>query len=749
MPGQDPNDMFPHGNAPQDPQQPQQQVPQQQPSQPVQQPSQQPVNQPQQQQGGGRPVNLRQGTAPQGTQRTGSSPKKSKRGQYGLMIVGIAFILIFVFVLVLAAASAGSGSSILQGVFNIEGDLRGILRTIVNIIFGLLDAISLVALVVGGFIYMVSMGDQKEVRKARKILIISGLGLVFVSILWGIMAVMLNVAPVDNGVVVEEANILTQPDPPQGSAPFTVVFDVQGFPSEGYFFSWDFGDGKTGTGKSLSHTYTREGFFDAKVTIIQGETQETEMLNKQILVENTSPISEIIAEPISGRAPLDVNFDASDSKDPNGYIVKYTWEFGDTGAPGEQNTAEGVKVNHVYERDGTYTVTLTVEDNNGETQTASQTIQVGQQADIPIAKISSTPPLEKDDTGQEFVSGVVPFKVSFSGSKSRDKDGEIVSYEWDFGDGSAATDSQTANHTFEDIGTYTVQLSVTDNDGKKDSTSIDVIVKDPAKAPTAVINTNPPADAAGKIKGNSPLTIEFNGGASTDEDGSISLYEWNLGDNSQLQTGETISYTYETSGVFVITLVVKDNDKQASVPAEVTVTVGDTPLKDPVATFTTDPDPPTGYVPFTVDFDASGSYDTDGSIISYEWDFGDNNAILSGAQVTHEFYNPGIYSVSLVVHDNDGLTNSFSRQIAVQLPAPVANIEASRTSGNAPLTVTFDASSSTGNITKYEWDFDDDTKETGRKVTHIFSDEGTYEVELKVSDSGQQVSRSTVTITVN
>ena len=413
------------------------------------------------------------------------------------------------------------------------------------------------------------------------------------------------------------------------------------------------------------------------------------------------------------------------------------------------NIAEGVKVNHTYDRDGTYTVTLTVTDNNDETQTASQTIQVGQEADIPIAVISTTPPLKKINDNEYSVTGVVPFKVSFSGSKSQDKDGEIVSYEWDFGDGSPATNSQTANHVFEDIGTYTVQLSVTDNDGKKDSTSVDVIVKDPAKAPVAVITSNPPADNKGKIKGDAPLNIELHGGQSSDEDGNIILYEWNLGDNSEIQTGENINYTYNASGEYTITLTVKDNDKQVSIPAEITVFVGDTPDKAPIATFTTNPDPPTGYVPFTVEFDASGSYDSDGSIISYEWDFGDSNAILSGAQVTHEFYNQGIYTVSLVVHDDDGLTTTFSRQVAVQLPAPVANIEASRTSGDAPLKVSFDASSSTGNITKYEWDFDDNSKETGRKVVHTFEEAGTYEVELKVSDSGQQVSRSSITINVD
>lgn len=691
---------------------------------------------------GPKPVNQRQA----GTPSPQSPQKNSKRASFGLLIVGVLFILLFVFVLVLAAVSS-SDNEILGSIFNIEGDVRSFITNIVNILFGLLSAIALIALIVGGFIYMVSMGDKKEVKKARLTLIASGIGLFLVAISWAVMIVVLESNAPNENEVIEESVIFTNPDPAQGSAPLTVVFDVQGYPAEGYFFNWEYGDGQTGVGKSNSHIYNRVGLYDAKVQIINAETQEAFLLKTQVLVDNTSPIAKIFADPISGRAPLSVEFDASDSKDPNGNIVKYEWDFGDPAASDNSNSAEGERVTHVFERDGTYTVSLTVEDNNGETQTATQTIEVGMEPDIPIAKITTTPAIVREGD-ENLVTGTVPFKVSFNASQSRDKDGEIVEYQWDFGDGSAPASSMTANHTYTELGNYNAQLTITDNDDKQDTTSVLVIVKESAKAPTALISSKPPADSKGKITGTAPLTLELNGSESSDEDGNIILYEWNYGDNTTIETGEVVTHTYEQVGTYTLALTVMDNDNQESIPLEYTIVVKEPDKEAPIGTFSTDPEPPTGYVPFTVDFDASASYDNDGTIISYEWDFGDGNAILSGAQVSHEFYNPGIYTITLTVHDNDGLTSMTTRQVAVQLPAPVATIKASRTSGDAPVTITFDASDSTGNITKYEWDFDDGTKETGRKIDHTFDEVGEYTVTLKVSDSGQQVSRDTIEITV-
>lgn len=83
--------------------------------------------------------------------------------------------------------------------------------------------------------------------------------------------------------------------------------------------------------------------------------------------------------------------------------------------------------------------------------------------------------------------------------------------------------------------------------------------------------------------------------------------------------------------------------------------------QDPEAAISTEPSPPEGSLPLEVSFDASASFDPDGSIVSYEWDFGDPNSgednTASGKQVTHTYYEEGTFTVKLTVTDDSGNKN--------------------------------------------------------------------------------------------
>ena len=78
-----------------------------------------------------------------------------------------------------------------------------------------------------------------------------------------------------------------------------------------------------------------------------------------------------------------------------------------------------------------------------------------------------------------------------------------------------------------------------------------------------------------------------------------------------------------------------------------------------------------------------------------------------------------------------------------------AGFSASRLRGDAPLTISFDASKSSGNITRYEWNFNDGTISAEKNVTHIFEKAGIYEVILSVYDALGNISRISETISVN
>ena len=143
-------------------------------------------------------------------------------------------------------------------------------------------------------------------------------------------------------------------------------------------YEWSFGDGSSGTGRSTSHTYTTSGTYtiDLKVTDDNGKTAtKSETIT---ILSTTPPTASFTASPTSGRAPLVVDFDASDSSDPDGHIISYDWDFGDGG------TSTGVTVAHTYYSLGIYTATLTVTDNKNATSSASQVISATTQPPGPL-----------------------------------------------------------------------------------------------------------------------------------------------------------------------------------------------------------------------------------------------------------------------------------------------------------------------------------------------------------------------------
>jgi PKD repeat protein len=120
-------------------------------------------------------------------------------------------------------------------------------------------------------------------------------------------------------------------------------------------------------------------------------------------------------------------------------------------------------------------------------------------------------------------STTVGTQIAFSGSASSDIDGSIVSYAWQYGDGTTGF-GVTTQHAYAATGTYNVRLTVTDDDGATGTTTQQVVIAaQPNQPPTATFNANPSSTTVG-----SP--VMFNGSASSDVDGVIVSYTWNFGD---------------------------------------------------------------------------------------------------------------------------------------------------------------------------------------------------------------------------
>jgi len=270
----------------------------------------------------------------------------------------------------------------------------------------------------------------------------------------------------------------------------------------------------------------------------------------------------------------------------------------------------------------------------------------------------STPPITLNQSPAasftaDPTSGVAPLEVSFNGSNSSDSDGSITSYAWDFKDGETGN-GEIISHTFSSIGSYNVELTVTDDKGATDSiTKIINVTETLNQSPTASFTANPTSGVV-------PLEVAFNASSSSDSDGSIIIYTWNFKDGDT-GTGETINHTFSTTGSYNVELAVTD-DKGATDSTTKIVNVTETPNQSPVASITTNL--ASGVAPLEVSFNASNSSDSDGSIISYAWDFKDGNT-GNGETISHTFSSAGSYTVSLIVTDNDGATDTTTKTITV------------------------------------------------------------------------------------
>jgi len=338
-----------------------------------------------------------------------------------------------------------------------------------------------------------------------------------------------------------------------------------------------------------------------------------------------------------------VTLDGHRSNDPDGHIAKYEWDLSYNGSTFVVD-ATGREVSTSY-TDGpaTIKVALRVRDNEGARHTATAQVQVKNVA--PSA-----------EAGGPYTGRVGEF-ISMAGTAtdpgSIDQAG--LTYDWAFGDG-AEGKGPIVSHSYAQPGDYQVTLTVSDKDGGQgaDTATVSVTLEPINHAPVAnddSANTdeNTPVSVAVLANDtdpdNDPLTVT---NLAQPANGAVSLNQDN-----------TVTYTPNPgfTGADSFTYTANDGLLDSNV-ATVNVTVN--PVnRAPVASFT--------YVctALTCDFDASGSYDPDGSIRYYDWDFG-GGSIGSGVNVSHVYGQAGSYQVTLMVTDDGGMTSETT--LPIELP---------------------------------------------------------------------------------
>lgn len=245
-------------------------------------------------------------------------------------------------------------------------------------------------------------------------------------------------------------------------------------------------------------------------------------------------------------------------------------------------------------------------------------------------------------------------------------------------------------------------------------------------------------------------TIQLDGSKSTDCDGFIASYQWDLDADGSYDdaSGETTTYTFSDTGDKTIGLKVVDNNGGSEAASKtISVTGGGTnlpPDADPGGIYTCD-------VGETVTLDASGSSDPDGTIAKYGWDFDGNENYddASGVQAEYSCGSAGVKSVGLKVTDDKGATDTATTAVDVTGYLTV-NFSYTPSSPIVGEKVQFsgDASTSGSSISSWEWDFDDGKVASIKDPVHSFGSPGNYSVKLTVWTEAGWKNSKTKTISI-
>lgn len=268
--------------------------------------------------------------------------------------------------------------------------------------------------------------------------------------------------------------------------------------------------------------------------------------------------------------------------------------------------------------------------------------------------------------------------ITFDGSGSTDSDGSITGYRWDWtNNGEYDTDwltSATTTHSYPNAGTYTVKLQIKDDDGICGTDTATATISPLGETPI------PTADVNGPYTGYLNYDITFSSsGSAGGPGGTIVSWYWTFGDGAA-SSEQNPTHMYIASGTYTVTLKVTNNYDETDVD---TITATVTELSQDQTPPVADAGGPyLGVVNSLITFDGSGSNDSNGTIVNYEWDFGDGGN-GTGISSTHIYTTAGNYTVMLTVTDNETLTHSNSTTANINVSGPptivifvdVSNIE--------------------------------------------------------------------------
>lgn len=349
------------------------------------------------------------------------------------------------------------------------------------------------------------------------------------------------------------------------------------------------------------------------------------------------------------------------------------------------------------------------------------------------------PPLAVIKAPSEAVAGQ---SITFDGSRSREGNYRVVSYEWDFGNGKKAT-GKKVNYTYNQAGEYKVRLKVRDEIGLTDTSDVKIkITKNPTETtpPIAVIN----GPSTGKVN----VSVRFDGRGSTSLT-PIVRYDWNFGDGIRA-SGLVQDHVYTRADTYDVSLtVVAANGLRDTQEISIRIDDNVSGAEKPEAHINA---PTSGQVGQPILFDGTQSdAGVDRTLTDYKWDFGDGS-VANAPNVEHTYSSPGSYIIKLEVINDKGLSHSTSQVlniVAQPPPQPQPEIVAP-TEVTVNEQVRFTTNVIPNGQYEYAWNFGDGTEQTTGQtdIAHVYDTAGNYNVLLTVTDANGRSGTTQKSITV-
>ncbi|MAW93247.1 MAG: hypothetical protein CMA32_02000 [Euryarchaeota archaeon] len=314
-------------------------------------------------------------------------------------------------------------------------------------------------------------------------------------------------------------------------------------------------------------------------------------------------------------------------------------------------------------------------------------------------------------------------ELQFYGDESWDEDGNIVNYTWNFGDGKFAY-TENPTHSFNENGSYDVILTVRDNNGLEDSVILNIFVN---KRPIPVVQISKLVIMLGE-------EIAFDASDSYDVDGEVEFYQWNF-DDGYTSNMATTDHEYKNSGMYNVSLKLIDDLSDITTVYYLIEVINKLPIVD----FELNPQEGDTRTTFTF---TDLSYDDDGEIEEWLWDFGDGEmSILQSPE--HRFALPGNYTITLYTTDDQSGINSTVKNIIVENspPQPDIHIEEGmkldiymwKIPSERLIEVDGGATTDTENDSlEYFWEYN--LQEFNGEIIEISLPVGNHELELRVID---------------